>query len=61
MRADTLDVYLRMFERTTRDTMYKFVKAITLVYAERYINQPMINDVQQLYMMHENKHGFWGT
>lgn len=60
MRANKWDEYLRMSECTTWDTVYKFPKAITLVYGEQYSCKPNINDVHQLYTVHDNKHGFLG-
>ena len=49
-----------MSERTAQDSAYKFEKFITLVYGQQYLHKPTINDVYQLYTMHESKHGFPG-
>ncbi|XP_023769787.2 uncharacterized protein LOC111918343 [Lactuca sativa] len=38
--------------------MYKFCKAICLVYGQRYLRKPTINDIHKLYTVHEGKHGF---
>ncbi|CAI9265048.1 unnamed protein product [Lactuca saligna] len=60
MGADKWDEYFKMSERTVRDSVYKFCKAICLVYVQRYLRKPTINDIHQLYMVHEGKHGFPG-
>lgn len=60
MGADKLDEYLRMPERFNQATVYKFVKAITFIYGERYLHKLTTNDVHQLYIVHENKHGLLG-
>ncbi|CAI9282155.1 unnamed protein product [Lactuca saligna] len=58
MGADKWNEYFRMLERTVRDSVYKFGKAICLVYRQRYLRKPTINDIHQLYTVHEGKHGF---
>ncbi|XP_023752086.2 uncharacterized protein LOC111900429 [Lactuca sativa] len=60
MGADKWDNYFRMSVRTVRDSVYKFCKAICLVYGQRYLRKPTINDIHQLYTVHEGKHGFPG-
>ncbi|XP_052621677.1 uncharacterized protein LOC128127269 [Lactuca sativa] len=60
MGADKWDEYFRMSERTVRDYVYKFCKATCLVYGQRYLRKPTINDIHQLYTVHEGKHGFPG-
>ncbi|XP_023740614.1 uncharacterized protein LOC111888726 [Lactuca sativa] len=60
MGTDKRDQYFRMLERTVRECVYKFCKAICLVYVQRYLCKPTINDIHQLYTVHEGKHGFPG-
>ncbi|XP_023762362.1 uncharacterized protein LOC111910771 [Lactuca sativa] len=60
MGADKWDEYFRMSERTVRESVYKFCKAICLVYGQRYLCKPTINNIHQLYTVHEGKHGFPG-
>ncbi|KAI3520786.1 hypothetical protein L1887_10238 [Cichorium endivia] len=58
--ADSWDEYLRMSERTARDALYKFSKAIIKVYGPRYLRKPTTNDIHQLYTIHQGRHGLPG-
>lgn len=58
MRPDSLDGYLRMLERTTRECIYKFARVVIILYRERYLCKPKISNIHQLYTTHENKYGF---
>ncbi|XP_023743561.2 uncharacterized protein LOC111891724 [Lactuca sativa] len=58
MGADKWDEYFKMSERTVWECMYKFCKVICLVYRQRHLRKPTINDIHQLYTVHEGKHGF---
>ncbi|KAL7606192.1 hypothetical protein Lser_V15G19235 [Lactuca serriola] len=60
MGADKWDEYFRMSECPVQECVYKFCKAICLVYGQRYLHKPTINDIHQLCMVHEGKHGFLG-
>lgn len=44
---------------TNNMRMYsKFFKVVIILYHDRYLRKPTINDIYQLYMTHENKHEF---
>ncbi|KAI3800084.1 hypothetical protein L1987_35392 [Smallanthus sonchifolius] len=58
--SDSFDDYLKMSERTIRSCIYKFSKAIILLYGQKYLRKPSASDIQQLYAFHEAKHGFVG-
>ncbi|XP_023742425.1 uncharacterized protein LOC111890548 [Lactuca sativa] len=58
MGANKWDEYFRMSERTVWECVYKFCKAICLVHGKRYLCKPTINDIHQLYTMHEGNHEF---
>ncbi|CAI9261885.1 unnamed protein product [Lactuca saligna] len=49
-----------MSGHTVRECVYKFCKTICLVYGQQYLRKPTINDIHQLYTVHEGKHGFPG-
>ncbi|KAL7601098.1 hypothetical protein Lser_V15G26804 [Lactuca serriola] len=55
MGADKWDEYFRMSERTVRECVYKFYKAIYLVYGQQYLRKPTINNILQLYTVHALK------
>ncbi|KAL7598809.1 hypothetical protein Lser_V15G22487 [Lactuca serriola] len=58
MSADRWNEYFRMSERIVREYVYKFCKTIYLVYGQRYLRKPTMNDIHQLYTVYEGKHGF---
>ena len=60
MCTDKWDEYLRMSHHTTWESQYKFTRIISLVYGQQYLHKPTINDVHQLYTVHESKHWFPG-
>ncbi|XP_076927395.1 uncharacterized protein LOC143590946 [Bidens hawaiensis] len=47
-----------MYERTARESMCKFCKYVIKIYGNQYLRKPNLNDIQQLYEVHESKHGF---
>ncbi|KAI3512770.1 hypothetical protein L1887_20089 [Cichorium endivia] len=57
---DLWDEYLKMSERTVRESVYEFSSTIIHVYGKRYLRKPTPNDIQTLYAAHESKHGFPG-
>lgn len=58
--GDGLDDYLRMGEKTSRDSLNNFCTGIIHLYARQYLRKPTFEDIQQLYVVHEARHGFPG-
>ncbi|XP_021985973.1 uncharacterized protein LOC110882200 [Helianthus annuus] len=54
------DEYLKMFERTARECLYKICKFVVRLYSQKYLRKPNFNDVQKLYQHHQATHGFPG-
>ncbi|GJS10951.1 ALP1-like protein isoform X1 [Tanacetum coccineum] len=57
---DSLDEYLQIGEKTSRDCLMHFCNGIIELYGEEYLRRPTQTDVEKLYAFHENKHGFPG-
>nr|KAJ0188080.1 hypothetical protein LSAT_V11C900460400 [Lactuca sativa] len=58
--ADTLDEYLKMFERTGRECTYLFCEYVIEFYHDIYLRHSTKSDVKQLYVAHQAKHVFPG-
>ncbi|GJR16570.1 retrovirus-related pol polyprotein from transposon TNT 1-94 [Tanacetum coccineum] len=58
---DSLDEYLQIGEKTSRDCLMYFCNGVIELYGEEYLRRPMQTDVEKLYAFHQNKHGFPGT
>ena len=58
--ADASDEYLKMSERTGRDCTYLFCEYVIELYRDIYLRHPTKSDVEQLYVVHQAKHGFPG-
>ncbi|GJY34351.1 ALP1-like protein isoform X1 [Tanacetum coccineum] len=57
---DSLDEYLQIGEKTSRDCLMLFYNGVIELYGEEYLRRPTQTDVEKLYAFHENKHGFPG-
>ncbi|GJX77400.1 protein translocase subunit SecA2, chloroplastic isoform X1 [Tanacetum coccineum] len=57
---DSLDEYLQIGEKTSRDCLMHFCNGVIELYGEEYLRRPTQTDVEKLYAFHENKHGFLG-
>ncbi|KAI3497107.1 hypothetical protein L1887_39491 [Cichorium endivia] len=57
---DSLDEYLNMSERTSRESLYNFCSGVVQLYGAEYMRRPTSSDIQLLYAAHEAKHGFPG-
>ncbi|KAK1423363.1 hypothetical protein QVD17_18663 [Tagetes erecta] len=55
--TDINDEYLKMSEKTTRDTLEHFTKGIIKIYGQRYLRKPTWNDLQRIYEVHQEVHG----
>ncbi|XP_076925743.1 uncharacterized protein LOC143588693 [Bidens hawaiensis] len=58
--SDMFDEYLKMASRHIRSCVYKFSKAIVLLYRSRYLRKPTASEVEQLQAKHAEKYGFVG-
>ncbi|GJS06702.1 reverse transcriptase domain-containing protein [Tanacetum coccineum] len=58
---DSLDEYLQIGEKTSRDCLMHFCNGVIELYDEEYLRRPTQTDVEKLYAFHENKHGFPGS
>ncbi|GKA40932.1 ALP1-like protein [Tanacetum coccineum] len=58
--ADAFDEYLQIGERTQRRCLVEFTKCIHILYVEKYLRKPTLVDIENLYALHEEKHGLPG-
>ncbi|GJR28483.1 WAT1-related protein isoform X1 [Tanacetum coccineum] len=58
---DSLDEYLQIGEKTSRDCLMHFCNGVIELYGEEYLRRPTQTDFEKLYAFHEKKHGFPGT
>ena len=56
--ADSLDECLRMSKKTARESIYEFSRGVVELFGPIYLRKPTTTDVQQQYVLHEEKHGF---
>ncbi|XP_023738213.1 uncharacterized protein LOC111886214 [Lactuca sativa] len=55
---DTMDDYMRMSERTTRESLYTLSKGVVEIFGDVYLWKPSLHDLRELYAAHEERHGF---
>ncbi|XP_076921605.1 uncharacterized protein LOC143583071 [Bidens hawaiensis] len=58
--SDTLDEYLQMAKKTGRDALNHFCRGVMSLYKRRYLRRPTMYDIQRIYEVHGEKHGFPG-
>ncbi|GJS28725.1 protein translocase subunit SecA2, chloroplastic isoform X1 [Tanacetum coccineum] len=58
---DSLDEYLQIGGKTSRDCAMHFCNEVIELYGYEYLRRPTQTDVEKLYAFHENKHGFSGS
>ncbi|KAL7617043.1 uncharacterized protein LOC111882828 [Lactuca sativa] len=58
---DSIDDYMRMSERTARESLYLLARGIVETFSEKYLRKPSLHDMQQLYATHEERYGFPGV
>ncbi|XP_022019886.1 uncharacterized protein LOC110919948 [Helianthus annuus] len=58
--TDITDEYLKMAEKTTRDTFEHFCRGIINLYGARYLRTLTWYDLQKIYEVHFSKHGLSG-
>ncbi|KAI3786413.1 hypothetical protein L1987_40066 [Smallanthus sonchifolius] len=47
--SDSWDEYLKMSEKTARDTLHMFCEGVINLYGKRYLRRPTFSDIQQIY------------
>ncbi|XP_023731090.1 uncharacterized protein LOC111878830 [Lactuca sativa] len=57
---DSVDDYMRMSERTARESLYLLERGVVETFGDQYLRKPSFHDMQQLYAAHEERHGFPG-
>ncbi|GJZ77852.1 ALP1-like protein [Tanacetum coccineum] len=55
---DSLDEYLQISNKTTRDCLVAFCNGVMELYGQEYLRKPTQTDVEKLYAFHEHKHRF---
>ncbi|KAI3503237.1 hypothetical protein L1887_31676 [Cichorium endivia] len=58
--ADASDEYLKLAERTVRDTVDWFCACVIEVFGKEYLRKPTARDIEKLYAAHEERHGLPG-
>ncbi|XP_023734929.1 uncharacterized protein LOC111882792 [Lactuca sativa] len=57
---ETIDDYMRTSERTARESLYRLARGVIETFGDKYLHKPSLNDMQQLYAVHKERHGFSG-
>ncbi|XP_052626734.1 uncharacterized protein LOC111909751 [Lactuca sativa] len=57
---DTMDDYMRMSERTARESLYTLSRGVVETFGDVYLRKRSLHDLQELYAAHEERHGFPG-
>ncbi|XP_023732506.1 uncharacterized protein LOC111880315 [Lactuca sativa] len=57
---DTMDDYMRMSERTARESLYTLSRGVVETFGDVYLRKPSLHDLQELYATHEERHEFPG-
>ena len=57
---DSIDDYMRMYEKTARESLYKLARGVVESFGDVYLRKPSLNDIEQLYTVHEERHCFVG-
>ncbi|XP_076942832.1 uncharacterized protein LOC143612830, partial [Bidens hawaiensis] len=56
--SDMLDEYLQMAKKTGCDALNHFCRGVISLYKRRYLRRPTMYDIQRIYEVHGEKHGF---
>ncbi|XP_052627043.1 uncharacterized protein LOC128133585 [Lactuca sativa] len=51
-----VDEYMRMSERTARESLYLLARCVVETFGDQYLRKPSLHDMQQLYAVHEERH-----
>ena len=57
---DSLDEFLQMSERVSRESLNNFCDGVICLYAKEFLRRPTSTDVQLLYQAHSERHRFPG-
>ncbi|XP_023746056.1 uncharacterized protein LOC111894206 [Lactuca sativa] len=57
---DTMDDYMRMSERTAIESLYTLSRGVVEAFGDVYLQKPSSHALQELYVLHEERHGFPG-
>ncbi|KAK1425193.1 hypothetical protein QVD17_20539 [Tagetes erecta] len=57
---DSLDEYLNMSDRTSRESLQEFCEGVIRLYGKEYLRRPTAHDITILYNHHATRHGFPG-
>ncbi|XP_023766051.2 uncharacterized protein LOC111914572 [Lactuca sativa] len=57
---DTMDDYMRMSERTARESLYTLPRGVVETFGDVYLQKPLLHNLQELYATHEERYGFSG-
>nr|GEV02554.1 hypothetical protein [Tanacetum cinerariifolium] len=57
---DSLDEYLQIGDKTSRDCLMSFCNEVMELYGEEFLRRPTQTDVEKLYAFYEEKHRFPG-
>ncbi|XP_023746867.1 uncharacterized protein LOC111895011 [Lactuca sativa] len=57
---DSIDDYMRMSDRIARESLYRLARGVIETFGDKYLRTPSLNEIQQLYAAHEERHGFSG-
>ncbi|XP_076949344.1 uncharacterized protein LOC143621963 [Bidens hawaiensis] len=58
--SDAMEEYLRMSETTAPEALHTFYECIPQLYHKKYLRKPTQSDVQKIYKVHQQRHGFPG-
>ncbi|GJR19042.1 protein translocase subunit SecA2, chloroplastic isoform X1 [Tanacetum coccineum] len=57
---DSLDEYLQIDDKTSRDCLMAFCNGVMELYGEEFLRRPTQTDVEKVYAFHEEKHRYPG-
>ncbi|XP_076934286.1 uncharacterized protein LOC143600497 [Bidens hawaiensis] len=58
--SDAMEEYLQMSETVAREALHTFCECISQLYHKKYLRKPTQRDVQKIYEVHHQRHGFPG-
>ncbi|XP_076901868.1 uncharacterized protein LOC143556434 [Bidens hawaiensis] len=56
--SDAMEEYLQMSETMAREALHTFYECIPQLYHKKYLRKPTQSDVQKIYEVHQQRHGF---
>ncbi|XP_076960409.1 uncharacterized protein LOC143636793 [Bidens hawaiensis] len=58
--SNAMEEYLQMSETVAHEALHTFCKCIPQLYHKKYLRRPTQSDVQKIYKVHQQRHGFPG-